>query len=206
MRAIGNIHRPYYPDGIVTAPTGPLSTPITAWSPFNVGFQLDLVYNQLLKAILGDLTEGCAGRASAGDPTAPDMGIALARNGVQIFPGGVPIYRGGVLVGAIGISGDGVDQDDMIAFLGLHNASLILNNGVGNAPQDRRADLLDPAGGRPRYVQCPQAPFNDSRRTECLRGQIARSPALLFAALAAQAQVPAPPTFPDGRPRASSPR
>ena len=47
---------------------------------------------------------------------------SLARNGVQIFPGGVPIYRGATLVGAIGVSGDGVDQDDMIAFLGVHDA------------------------------------------------------------------------------------
>jgi len=37
------------------------------------------------------------------------------QNGITIFPGGVPLYKGGVLVGAIGVSGDGVDQDDMAA-------------------------------------------------------------------------------------------
>jgi uncharacterized protein GlcG (DUF336 family) len=37
------------------------------------------------------------------------------QNGITVFPGGVPLYKDGVLVGAIGISGDGVDQDDMIA-------------------------------------------------------------------------------------------
>ena len=53
---------------------------------------------------------------------------------MQIFPGSVPIYRGDALIGGIGISGDGVDQDDMIAFLGLHNAGVELGTGVGNAP------------------------------------------------------------------------
>jgi hypothetical protein len=52
-----------------------------------------------------------------------------------------------------------VDQDDMIAFLGLHNAGLALGSGIGNAPPDRRADRLTPQGTRLRYVQCPQAPF-----------------------------------------------
>ncbi len=40
------------------------------------------------------------------------------RNGITIFPGGVPLYKNGRLVGAVGISGDGVDQDDIIAFAG----------------------------------------------------------------------------------------
>ena len=39
-------------------------------------------------------------------------------NGITIFPGGVPLYKKGVLVGAVGISGDGVDQDDIISFYG----------------------------------------------------------------------------------------
>jgi uncharacterized protein GlcG (DUF336 family) len=39
-------------------------------------------------------------------------------DGITIFPGGVPLYKDGVLVGAIGVSGDGVEQDDMIAYAG----------------------------------------------------------------------------------------
>ena len=40
------------------------------------------------------------------------------RNGIITFPGGVPLYKDGVLVGGIGVSGDGVDQDETVAFAG----------------------------------------------------------------------------------------
>jgi uncharacterized protein GlcG (DUF336 family) len=162
-RAIGNIHRPFFPDGIDGTPPGPLSTPIASWSPFNVGFQLDLSYNQLVKGVLGDTSPGCAGRLQAGAiPVAADTGIPQLRNGAQVFPGSVPIYRGNKLVGAIGVSGDGVDQDDMISFLGLANAAKDLGTGLANAPASMRADTLTPMGTRLRYTQCPQAPFNGS--------------------------------------------
>ena len=65
-------------------------------------------------------------------------------------------------IGAVGVSGDGVDQDDMVAFLGIANASRILGNGLGHAPASMRADRLPLPGGQLRYVQCPQAPFNNS--------------------------------------------
>jgi uncharacterized protein GlcG (DUF336 family) len=170
-RAIGNLHRPFFPDGI-EGPPGPLSTPIATWSPFNVGFQLDLVYNQIVKGVGGDLSEGCAGRlpASIPPPPGPVPMIAKLRNGVQIFPGGVPIYRGTQLVGAIGVSGDGVDQDDMIAFLGVANAARTLATGFANAPQAMRADTLTPHGVRLRYVQCPQSPFNASTEQNVCAG------------------------------------
>ena len=90
---------------------------------------------------------------------------------MQIFPGGVPIYRGSTLIGGVGVSGDGVDQDDMISFLGLHNAGLALNSGVGHAPKERRADTLDAAGLNPRYVQCPFTPFNTSREQNVCSGK-----------------------------------
>ena len=168
-RAIGNIHRPTFPDGIDGTGPGPLSTPIAQWSPFNDGFQLDLVYNQLVKGVLGDTSEGCAGRAAAGS-AASDAGIAKLRNGAQIFPGGVPIYRGTTLVGAVGVSGDGVDQDDMIASLGLANAAKEMATGLGHAPAAMRADTLAPQGVRLRYIQCPQSPFNGSNEENVCAG------------------------------------
>jgi hypothetical protein len=74
----------------------------------------------------------------------------------------VPIYRGNQLVGGIGVSGDGIDQDDMVSFLGLHNAG-VRTGTIGNAPKDIRADRIEVnVGGRLvrlRYVNCPFAPF-----------------------------------------------
>ena len=40
------------------------------------------------------------------------------RNGIITFPGGIPLYKGGALVGGIGVSGDGVDQDEAVALAG----------------------------------------------------------------------------------------
>jgi len=165
-RAIGNIARPLFPDGINGTPNGPLSKPLNIWSPFSTGLQLDLVYNALTFAILNpaDANNDC----SASPPAA---GVGRIQNGIQIFPGAVPIYRGSTLIGAIGVSGDGVDQDDMIAFLGLSRAGTLLGTGVANAPSVDRADTLNlpgQGGVRLRYVQCPQSPFiNSSAQNVC---------------------------------------
>lgn len=39
-------------------------------------------------------------------------------NGMTLFGGGVPLYKNGQLAGAIGVSGDGVRPDDMVAVAG----------------------------------------------------------------------------------------
>lgn len=169
-RASGNMARPFYPDGINDERAGPLSKPNGEWSPFSTGMQLDLTINAVLQHVLfvanagvPDVTPGCAGVALANDLSSVGQTITGLRlgNGLQIFPGSVPIYRGGTLVGGIGVSGDGVDQDDMVAFMGLHNAGLALGGAINNAPAARRADTLTPQGVRLRYVQCPQSPFID---------------------------------------------
>lgn len=168
-RAYGNLARPFYPDGVNDEIAGPLSKPAGEWSPFSTGMQLDLTMNAVLQHVLfvanagvPDVTPGCPGVALADDltPSKAITGVRLG-NGLQIFPGSVPIYRGGTLVGGIGVSGDGIDQDDMVAFLGLHNAGVALSGAINNAPAERRADTLMPQGVRLRYVQCPQAPFID---------------------------------------------
>ncbi len=40
------------------------------------------------------------------------------QNGIIFFPGSAPIYDSAVLIGGFGISGDGVDQDDVVTFFG----------------------------------------------------------------------------------------
>lgn len=185
-RAGGNLSRPFFPDGINGSAPGPFSKPAGEWSVFSTGLQLDVSYNAILTGVLfaagnsndgvttvPPLTDaqvprppfagGCAGKglATLNRPPVSEVADSRLANGLQIFPGSVPIYRGNTLVGAIGISGDGVDQDDMIAFLGVHNAGQEVG-GFGNAPMAMRSDQLTPQGVRLRYVQCPQSPFINS--------------------------------------------
>jgi uncharacterized protein GlcG (DUF336 family) len=105
-RATGFLHRPFFPDGINQTAAGPLSTSATEWSVFNVGLQLDLIKTNLIAAI--------------GGMPVPCTSIPNLPNGIQVFAGSVPLYKNGVLVGAIGISGDGIDQDDLIAAAGAN--------------------------------------------------------------------------------------
>ena len=163
-RAVGNLSRPYFPDGELARPNGPLSRPIAKWSIFSTGLQSALVLANLgqhLNFVTGASAVDTPARCSFIPAVAPAQN--RLQNGLQIFPGAVPIYRGSTLVGAIGVSGDGIDQDDMIAFLGLSNAASMLGT-LSNAPAASRADTLvfDLGGGastRLRYVSCPFAPF-----------------------------------------------
>ncbi len=173
-RSGGNLSRPYFPDGQVGTPPGPLSVERTEqFSPFAVGLQTDLIAGNVvthLGFVLGlnsDTPQECTAL-----PDAPG-GVKRVANGIQIFPGSVPVYRGNELVGGIGVSGDGIDQDDMVSFLGLHNAGLRLG-GIGNAPAAIRADRIQvPVGNttvRLRYVNCPFAPFLDSAEQNVCEG------------------------------------
>jgi uncharacterized protein GlcG (DUF336 family) len=104
-RAVGFLSQPIFPPGAI-APfdKGPFSNALGTWSVFNTGLQLDLYFDAPGANLFA---APCTGTALPGVP-----------NGITIFPGGFPLYKGGVLVGAIGVSGDGVDQDDLIAFVG----------------------------------------------------------------------------------------
>jgi uncharacterized protein GlcG (DUF336 family) len=134
-RATGFLHRPFFPDGIDNTAPGPFSTAIANWSPFNVGLQLDLVKTNFLVALAG--------------PVASCTSIPGLPNGIQIFPGSVPLYKNGVLVGAIGISGDGVDQDDLIGAAGA--------NGFSPAPEIR-SDQIFVRGVRLPFLKFPRSP------------------------------------------------
>lgn len=103
-RAIGFLHRPFFPDGINNTSPGPFSTPIDQWSIFNVGLQSDLIKTNLQTVLSGGI--------------APCTSLPNLPDGIQIFAGSIPLYKNGELVGAIGISGDGIDQDDLIAAAG----------------------------------------------------------------------------------------
>jgi uncharacterized protein GlcG (DUF336 family) len=139
-RAGGFLHRPFLPDGIDGAQAGPLSTPVERWSIFNVGLQLDL-----LKANL----EATLAAPPSSPANLPCTSITNLPNGMQIFPGSVPLYRNGELVGGVGVSGDGVDQDDLIAAAGA----------IGFAPPEAiRADQFFVRGVRLPFLKFPRSP------------------------------------------------
>lgn len=71
------------------------------------------------------------------------------QNGVVFFPGSAPLYRGNQLVGGIGISGDGVDQDDFVAAAGAAGFA---------APQAIRADNYTIRGVPIPYQKFPRDP------------------------------------------------
>ena len=71
------------------------------------------------------------------------------QNGVVFFPGSVPLYKDGVLVGGLGVSGDGVDQDDYVTNAGAHGFE---------APDNIRADQVIIDGVRLPYLKFPRNP------------------------------------------------
>ncbi|MCI0661439.1 MAG: heme-binding protein [Acidobacteria bacterium] len=135
-RAVGFLSRPFLPDGIDNSMNGPFSKPIAAWSPFNVGLQLATIRSSLVNILSG------------GAPT-PCTAIPNLPNGSQIFAGSVPLFKNGVLVGAIGISGDGIEQDDYVASTGS----------IGfEAPANMRSDAFMVRGTRMPFVKFPRRP------------------------------------------------
>lgn len=187
-RAMGNLARPLLPDGIFQTPQGPFSLPyqpvyffdqgLNQWSPFNIGIQLDFSYSNLLYAItnpfevlLGGTVQNIQNCATS-FPNIPPKALA---NGPQLFAGGVPLYKAGVLVGAIGTSGDGIDQDDMGSFLAAYRTGLTTRPRVGLPKTSIRSNLVKFNDGRQtvalRFVECPFAPFLDNNTQKACSGK-----------------------------------
>jgi uncharacterized protein GlcG (DUF336 family) len=119
-RTLGFLSQPFYPPGIEGTNPGPL---------FALAQQ-----NQLPAQV-----------DRWGNDT-PDPGY---QNGLTFFPGSVPLYKNGRLVGALGVSGDGVEQNDLIAFDG----------GAGfEPPPELRIDNFTFQGVRLPYVKFPETP------------------------------------------------
>jgi uncharacterized protein GlcG (DUF336 family) len=73
------------------------------------------------------------------------------QNGVVFFPGSLPLYKNGVLVGGLGVSGDGVDQDDYVTSAGAQGFE---------APENIRADQVIIDNVRLPYLKFPRNPTN----------------------------------------------
>jgi uncharacterized protein GlcG (DUF336 family) len=118
-RTIGFGAQPLFPPGIDGSSAGPF-------------FHL---YQQ-------DVANPCTQGFESGLPNANKSGIVF-------FPGSVGLYRNGVLVGGLGVSGDGVDQDDFVTSAGA--------NGF-EAPEAIRADQFFVENVRLPYLKFPANP------------------------------------------------
>jgi len=124
-RAIGFMAQRFYPPGIDQGT--PPGVPPPEMGPFYtyVDGQFDFQYQRLL-------------------PTRPPF-----QNGITIFPGGIPLYKNGQLAGGIGVSGDGVDQDDYIAAAGAAGFE---------PPLAIRSDQISYRNARLPYIKFPRQP------------------------------------------------
>ncbi|MEZ6036962.1 MAG: heme-binding protein [Planctomycetota bacterium] len=124
-RTLGFLSQPFYPPGIDSTAPGPL---------FALAQQ-----NQLPTQL------------QRWGNSAPDFPF---QNGLTFFPGSVPLYKPDIngvpqLVGALGVSGDGVEQNDLIA----------ADGGRGfEPPPELRIDNFEFDGVKLPYLKFPQTP------------------------------------------------
>ena len=113
--------QPLFPPGINGSASGPF-------------------YNLFLQ----DLQNPCTQGFQTGPPN-------VNKSGIVFFPGAAGLYRNGVLVGGLGVSGDGVDQDDYVTSGGTAGFE---------APTNIRADQIIIDGVRLPYFKFPRNPTN----------------------------------------------
>jgi len=107
------------------------------------------------QAFLDDVANPCTQGSEAGAPNTNNM------SGIVFFPGSLPLYQSGVLVGGLGVSGDGVDQDDFVT-AGAVNAACGFGGPCGvtdyQAPANIRADQVVIDNVRLPYQKFPRNP------------------------------------------------
>jgi uncharacterized protein GlcG (DUF336 family) len=118
-RTIGFGAQPLYPPGVPTPPSG---------GPFFQLYKFD--------------TENPCTQGS-------DQLYKDHQSGIVFFPGSLALFKNGVMVGGLGVSGDGVDQDDFVTVAGGANFP---------APLNIRADQIIDQGVRLPYSKFPQNP------------------------------------------------
>lgn len=120
-RTIGFGAQPLYPPGIDGSSVG----------PFFILYSMDLA---------NPCTQGFQTGAANSN-----------KSGIVFFPGSAGLYRNGTLVGGLGVSGDGVDEDDYVT-----------NGGTAGfeAPAGMRADQVTDQGVRLPYFKFPRNPAN----------------------------------------------
>jgi uncharacterized protein GlcG (DUF336 family) len=113
--------QPLFPPGITGSSAGPF-------------------YNLFLQDLQNPCTQGF--QAGPAD---------VNKSGIVFFPGSAGLYRNGTLVGGLGVSGDGVDQDDYVTSGGTKGFE---------APDNIRADQILIDNVRLPYFKFPRNPTN----------------------------------------------
>jgi uncharacterized protein GlcG (DUF336 family) len=111
-RTFRYLAEPRFPEGIAGAPPGPFSILNDGGTDPNTG----LTVGPPLPASAFQSVQGFDAfhpGTNFHDPNNP-----LNQNGIVFFPGSAPLYRSGALIGGFGVSGDGVDQDDVVTSAG----------------------------------------------------------------------------------------
>ncbi len=107
-RTFRYLGEPRFPEGIDGAPPGPFSQLLDGGADLGTGLQVGpRKAASAYQSVVG--YDAFNPGTNFRDPTNP-----LNQNGIVFFPGSAPLYRNGVLVGGFGVSGDGVDQDDVV--------------------------------------------------------------------------------------------
>ncbi len=138
---------PFFPEGINGSPPGPFSILNVPGSDPNTGLNTGppLPASSFFANVVGH--NDFFPQTNFHDPFNP-----LNQNGVVFFPGGVPLYAGGKLSGGVGVSGDGVDEDDVVTF----SAAV----GFTPPPGVLRADQTFVSGIRLPYQEFDRNPTN----------------------------------------------
>jgi len=120
-RTIGFGAQPLYPPGIDGSNAGPF-------------------FNLYTTDLANPCTQGFQSGASNSN-----------KSGIIFFPGSAGLFRNGALAGGLGVSGDGVDQDDYVTSGGTKGFE---------APANIRADQIMDQGVRLPYFKFPRNPIN----------------------------------------------
>jgi len=147
-RTLGFVSQPFYPPGI-----GGTANPNLAFDPNANDPSLFVSPGNIAPGPLYNLAvkNQLPAQFERWGNAPPDPGY---QNGLTFFPGSVPLYKADLngvmqLVGALGVSGDGVEQNDLIAFEG----------GRGfEPPPELRIDNFEFDGVKLPYLKFPETP------------------------------------------------
>jgi uncharacterized protein GlcG (DUF336 family) len=132
-RTFRYLAQPHFPEGIDSAPPGPFSI-LLDHGRRPTSFHTALGFDAF----------------TPGTNFHDRRDSILNQNGVVFFPGSSALYRGAALLGGLGVSGDGVDQDDFVT----SGAA----GGFGPPPR-LRADNFFVTGVRLPYAKFPRNPL-----------------------------------------------